>query len=70
MTTQPTSSQLESAARGYCQLAGLNPDELLRLAKPLVGAKGPINEIARWEAIVPAVLDQWRLLEALKTIVA
>ncbi len=66
MTTQPTSAQLETAARKYCELAGVNPNEMLRLPKPIPGAKGPINEIPRWEAIKPAILDQYRLNEAMR----
>jgi len=58
--------QLEVAARHYCLLAGLNADEPLRLQKPIPGAQGPIDSIPRWQAVGNALLDQYRINEALR----
>jgi hypothetical protein len=59
-------TQLERAARHYCLLANLNPDEQLKLQKPIPGAHGPIDSVPRWKVISNALADQWRVNEALR----
>lgn len=61
-----TLPQLEAAARHYCWLAQLDPEEQLKLPKPIPGAQGPVTAIPRWQAIGNALLDQWRVNEALR----
>jgi hypothetical protein len=68
MQNNPSASQLEAAARHYCLLKGLDADEMLKLAKPMPGLNGPIDAIPRWQALTPAILDQYRLNEAMKKI--
>lgn len=60
-----TPTQLEAAARHYCSLIGADPDEPLKLKQPIPGAHGPIDSVPRWKPVANAVLDQFRLLEAI-----
>ncbi len=65
MTTQPTLAQLERAARHYCLLKGVDPEGLIK-HQPVVGANGPVSQTPYWQIVGNAILDQWRLDEALR----
>jgi hypothetical protein len=61
-----TPTQLERAARHYCALSNINPDEQLKLQKPIPGAHGPIDSVPRWKVISNALADQKRVNDALE----
>lgn len=59
-----TDEQLESAARHYCEMVGVNPDEMVEL-RPEVGDSS-IKSGSRWRFIAREVLKHWLIDESIR----